>query len=151
MKSKIAILYCVAVAAVMILPTASAGSMTVWVYTDKTSYTRGETVEINVDWIVDYPTDFDHDYCRVDILIDHDSSSYYEEYWAEYDVSIPEKNGDFPIWCGNQDGFADFLWDSTGQPVGDWTVTGDVTAYDYSQGPPHAVILGSDYDTFELT
>lgn len=150
MKSKIAILSCLAVAAMMILPTVSAGSMTVWTYTDKTDYTRGETVEINVDWITTDPNDFDHDYCYVYIKVEHGASSYYEEYEAEYDVPEREVTGDFPIYCGNQNGFSDFQWDSTGQPLGGWTVYGEVTAWDYSQSPPDDEIFGDDDSTFTL-
>lgn len=155
MKSKIAILSCLAVAAVMMLPTVSAGAMNVWVYTDETNYTRGETVEINVDWTVTDPNDFDHDRCYVYILIEHNGSSYDDDYWGEYDARIPEATGEFPVYCANQYGFADHPWDtstiSPTPPLGDYTVTGNVTAYDYSQSPPNNVITGFNCAYFTLS
>ncbi len=149
MKSRIAILSCLAVAVMMILPTVSAGTMIVDTWTDKSSYEVGEEVQISVAWTVTVPNDFSHDECHVLI----DISKGYEHWYFEghYDVPEQEATGAFPVWCGGWDGFANHWWDTTYRSPGSYSAEATVTAWDYSQSPPNRVIIGGEIADFTLT
>ncbi|MEE9223184.1 MAG: hypothetical protein V3U51_00325 [Thermoplasmata archaeon] len=151
MKSKIAIFSCLAVAAMMVLPTVSAGTMTADVWTDKSSYQVGEDVQISANWIVTDPNDFLHDECHVVIDIEQRNSYKTWQYEGHYDVPERQATGAAPVWCGGADGFANYQWDSTGQDVAYYDVYLTVTSWDYSQTPPDDEIVGLDDTFFQLT
>ena len=148
MKSRIAILSCLAVAAMMILPTVSAGDMDIHASTDKSSYQVGEEVQMAVDWIVTDPNDFDHDECHVLMDISYGHTHWY--FQGHYDVPEEEATGAVPVWCGGADGFANYWWDTTTKNPGSYQVEITVTATDDSQSPPNRVIIASDIAYFTL-
>lgn len=59
---------------------------------------------------------------------------------GEYDVPERTRSGELPVYCLYQDGFAQYLWNTTGRSPGIYKVYVLVRAWDYSQSPPDDLI-----------
>lgn len=147
MKPKIAIIASFAAASMLILPVSVyAFTITSSAWTNLTSYTLGDPVQIYVEWEVTAPQNFVHDYCVVDLHIHPTIGETTINPHGNYTVGPPSNaSGVVAVYCNDDDGNAYYEWNSNEGWEGTWVVSVIVEGYDYSQTPPDDM----PYDVFD--
>lgn len=135
MKSKIAIIACLAVVAMWILPAnVSAWNLNPSAWTNQTSYTIGDPVQIYVHWQVTDPQNWDHDYCYVNLNPHPVLGIYAPMYDGDYtDGNPPTRSGVVYVTCPYDEGDAYYEWNSDNGWEGTWIVDVYIVANDASQ------------------
>lgn len=134
MRTKISIIACFAAAAMFILPaTVSAWNLNPSAWTNQTSYTIGDPVEIYVEWEVTDPQDWEHEYCHITLNPHPVGLLYSPMYMGDYSV-VSGPSGEVTVYCHNDEyGNAYYVWDSTETFEGIWIVDVYIVANDPTQ------------------
>lgn len=153
MKSRMLAIACFALASILVLPmNVCAWNLNPSAWTDQTSYSLGDPVQIYVHWEVTDPQNWDHDYCIVDLHIHPTTGETTINPSGDYtDGTPPSRSGVVYVTCVDDDGDAYYEWDSNEGWTGTWVVSVIIEAHDDDQQDEEDKVIWDELDSNTFT